>query len=102
MATTKEIQEQLDKIKSIEYDIDGAKRACRALEEMYQMDTPEAWSWITIHASNECDEISIVGGSHPEVTREMMENMIEAYYLVPLLDKLAEAKAKLREMVSED
>ena len=102
MATTKEIQEQLDIVKSIEYDIDDAKRACRTLEEMYQMDAPEEWSWITIHASNECDEISIVGGSHPEITREMMKNMIEAYYLTSLLDKLAEARSKLREMVSED
>ena len=102
MATTKEIQEQLNKIKSIEYAIDDAKRACNALEKMYQMDNPEEWSWITIHASDECDEISIVGGSHPEVTREMMKNMIEAYYMTPLLDKREAARSKLREMVSED
>ena len=102
MATTNEIQKQLDTIKSIEYDIGGAKRAIRALGEMYQMDRPEAWSWITIHASTECDEVNIVGGSHPEITREMMKNMIEAYYIAPLLDKLAEARSKLKEMVSEE
>ncbi len=102
MATTKEIQEQLDKIKSIEYDKEDAKRACKALEKMYQMNNPEEWSWITIHASSECHDINIIGGSHPEITREMMKNMIEAYYITPLLDKLAEARSKLREMVSED
>lgn len=102
MATTYEIQKQLDIIKRIESDKEDAKRACRTLEEMYQMDCPEAWSWITIHASDECDEIRICGGSHPEITREMMKNMIEAYYITPLLDALAEAKSKLREMVSED
>lgn len=102
MATANEIRKQLDIVQNIEYDIGDAKRACRALEEMYQMDKPEDWSWIVIHSSDSVGEIRIDGGSHPNVTRGFMKQMIEDYYIEPLRTELAAARAKLRDMVSED